>query len=231
MKKLLPIIAVFFLIAACKKSAIPLQSDNSISSLAADESEADINANAVRIGTQIWQTKNLDVSYYRNGDRIPQIKGGYNWGTTTKGAWCWYNNDSATYAATYGKLYNWYALNDPRGLAPLGWHIPSYAEWDTLVAFLGGKLVAGGKMKQTGTDHWFAPNTRATNKSGFTALPGGERGGHGSYNESFYANFWTSTEGGPLGFAYARSLSFSDGAVSDFINGKEEGYSIRCIKN
>src|ERR1035437_4904310 len=128
---------------------------------------------SVTICTQSWMLKNLDVSTYRNGDLIPEVTDGSAWSALTAGAWCWYNNDSATNASTYGKLYNWYAVNDPRGLAPTGWHVPSDAEWTTLSTCLGGNAVAGGAMKETGTTHWTSPNTGATNSSGFTGLPGG----------------------------------------------------------
>jgi hypothetical protein len=104
---------------------------------------------SVTIGTQIWSTKNLDVARYRNGDTIPQVANATQWGNLTTGAWCWYNNDSATYAATYGRLYNWYAVNDPRGLAPQGWRIPTEGDWVILADYLGGASVAGGKMKST----------------------------------------------------------------------------------
>jgi len=144
----------------------------------------------VTIGTQVWSSKNLDVATYRNGDPIPQVTDQTQWVALTTGAWCWYNNDSATYGATYGRLYNWYAVNDPRGLAPQGWHVPTYAEWITLTNFLGGYLVAGGAMKSvTG---WISPNTGATNSSGFTCLPGGQRSsvfGPEGYN----AYFWSSS--------------------------------------
>src|SRR5205085_6409714 len=117
----------------------------------------------------------LSVSTYLNGDTIPSITDPTIWASLTTGAYCYYNNDSTTYAATYGKLYNWYAVNDPRGLAPLGWHIPSDAEWTTLENCLGGSSVAGGAMKETGITYWLSPNTSATNSSGFTGLPGGYR--------------------------------------------------------
>jgi uncharacterized protein (TIGR02145 family) len=120
--------------------------------------------NFVFIHGQRWKTTNLAVSHYRNGDRIPQVKRTKDWRALTTGAWCWYNNDSAT-GAVYGKLYNWYAVNDPRGLAPTGWHVPSDAEWDTLITHLGGYYAfAGGRLKDTGTIEagtglWYAPNT------------------------------------------------------------------------
>jgi uncharacterized protein (TIGR02145 family) len=143
---------------------------------------------------KVWMRKNLDVRTYRNGDKIPHVKSKAIWDTLTTGAWCWYNNDSATGAA-YGKLYNWYAVNDPRGLAPTGWHVPSDAEWDTLSTFLGGDGYAGGKMKETGTTHWWDPNADATNSSGFTALPGGTRYYLGEFFDAGgYGYWWSSTE-------------------------------------
>ena len=102
-------------------------------------------AQNVVIGAQKWKSKNLDVAFYRNGDAIPQVTDDAEWAALTTGAWCYYNNDS-TLGKTYGKLYNWYAVNDPRGLAPRGWHIPSDAEWTTLETTLGGSSAAGWKM-------------------------------------------------------------------------------------
>ncbi len=111
----------------------------------------------VSICSQSWMTTNLDVYRYRNGDRIPQVKGGDAWKALTTGAYCYYRDDSATYAVVYGKVYNWHAVNDPRGLAPEEWHVPSDFEWNTLTRCLGGKDAAGGPMKETGTTHWPPP--------------------------------------------------------------------------
>lgn len=142
--------------------------------------------------------KNLNVSRYRNGDTIPQVKNAAEWAALSTGAWCWYKNDSAN-GRIYGKLYNWFAVYDPRGLAPAGWHIPGDAELTALTTFLGGELVAGGKMKSSGTIEagtglWHAPNTDATNSSGFTAFPGGYRNDDGSfYGIGGYGGWWSST--------------------------------------
>jgi uncharacterized protein (TIGR02145 family) len=109
------------------------------------------NAQTVTIGTQVWTTKNLNVTTFRNGDPIPQAKTDAEWkaaGENKKPAWCYYDNNAAN-GAKYGILYNWYAVNDPRGLAPVGFHIPTDSEWDALVTFLGGEDVAGKKMKST----------------------------------------------------------------------------------
>lgn len=139
-------------------------------------SVSDVDGNVyetVTICNQTWTKSNLNVSKYRNGDVIPQVQDATQWANLTTGAWCYYNNDTAN-GAVYGKLYNWYAVNDPRGLAPQGWHVPSDDEWTTLTTCLGGEAVAGGKMKEVGTAHWLSPNTGATDESGFAGLPGGK---------------------------------------------------------
>ena len=182
----------------------------------------------VKIGTQFWLKQNLNTSHYKNGDPIPEITSQSLWDGLTTGAWCWYNNDSATYAATYGKLYNWYAVNDPRGLAPEGWHIPSESEWLLLRNTLGGPVVAGGFLKEAGTVHWLSPNTDATNSSRFTGLPGGYRlGGFGALGTGFF--FWISTT--PP--AIRNTAIFYNMAQASLSNSytKADGYSVRCIKN
>ena len=148
--------------------------------------------NVVQIGAQLWTTENLTVSKYRNGDEIPQVNNYDEWNNLTTGAWCYYEN-SITNGAIYGKLYNWYALNDPRGLAPEGFKIPSDEEWNILINFLGGKDVAGGKMKPKGKKIWKNPNKDASNSSGFTGLPGGGRYNYDQYL-GYGGNWWTSTE-------------------------------------
>ncbi|MCX6159142.1 MAG: fibrobacter succinogenes major paralogous domain-containing protein [Ignavibacteriae bacterium] len=155
----------------------------------------DIDGNVyktVKIGNQEWMAENLNVGHYRNGDVIPQVQDDNEWENLRTGAWCYYENEKSN-GKTYGKLYNWYAVNDPRGLAPEGWHIPSDVEWNIIIDYLGGGDVAGGKMKAK--TKWESPNTGATNESGFTGLPGGLRG----YDGIFYyigktADFWSSSE-------------------------------------
>ena len=190
----------------------------------------------VQIGTQIWMTKNLSVSRYRNGDLIPQVSNPTQWANLTTGAWCYYANNSAN-GLVYGKLYNWYAVNDARGIAPLGWHVPSDAEWTTLVSYLGFADVAGGKLKaigtlQAGTGVWFTPNGASTNSSGFTALPGGyiADNGSGSFLLSKYGYWWSRTEFGSLR-AIARILNYTNGSVTNLEYFKDYGFSVRCIKD
>lgn len=195
-----------------------------------------IIANEVQIGNQIWMTKNLNVSRYRNGDPIPQVTNPTQWANLTTGAWCYYNNDLAN-GPIYGKLYNWYAVNDPRGLAPVGWHIPTDAEWTALTTFLGFTDVAGGKMKATGTLEsgtglWKSPNASATNSSGFSALPGGyiADNGSGFFLIDRYGYWWSTTEFGSLR-AIARILNYTNGSITTLEFFKDNGFSVRCIKN
>ena len=142
------------------------------------------NIETVVIGTQDWTKKNLNVSKYRNGDIIPEVKDPREWAKLTTGAWCYYNNDPKN-GAIYGKLYNWYAYNDPRGLAPEGFHIPSKTEWELLFSYLGGEKDAAGKLKST-KPLWATPNKEATNISHFSALPGGCRYEGGTNLISFF---------------------------------------------
>jgi uncharacterized protein (TIGR02145 family) len=182
------------------------------------------------IGSQVWMLKNLNVDHFSDGDSIREVTDPNEWATLKTGAWCYYNNDPAM-GAIYGKLYNWFAVNDSRGLSPKGWHIPTDEEWSTLVTYLGGESVAGGKIKETGTSHWFNPNTEATNESGFTALPGGRCYYNGAFdNIGFNSGWWSSTESSPSN-AWYRYLYCSSASVGRFNGSKESGFSVRCIKN
>jgi uncharacterized protein (TIGR02145 family) len=184
----------------------------------------------ITIGTQKWMGKNLDVVTYRNGDTIPQVTDAIKWGRLTTGAWCYYNNDAAN-GTKYGKLYNWYAVNDSRGLAPLGWHMPSDAEWTTLSTFLGGEVSAGGKLKELGTLNWQTPNKLATNDVGFSALPGGYHSGDGSfYYVGDIGSWWSATENSRTG-AWGRSLNYYNGTLGRDFYYKGNGFSVRCLKD
>jgi uncharacterized protein (TIGR02145 family) len=194
----------------------------------------DIDGNVyqtVTIGTQEWMAANLKVTHYRNGVAIPNVTDNSIWQGLPWGAYCDYNND-VNNVAVYGRLYNWYAAADSRNIAPVGWHVPSDAEWQTLVDFLGGGSVAGGKMKETGTAHWLSPNTGATNESGFSALAAGYRYFNGFFYGlgSYEAAFWSST-GYLSSYAWYRSLSRSSAQVLRNNDNKTGGYSIRCIKD
>jgi uncharacterized protein (TIGR02145 family) len=182
------------------------------------------------IGTQQWMEKNLDVVTYRNGDVIPQVTDASAWAALTTGAWCYYNNDVAN-GAIYGKIYNWYAVNDTRGLAPKGWHIPTDAEWTILTDKLGGITVAGGKMKSVGTTRWTTPNTLATNESGFTGLPGGSRDTNGAFYDVGLEGFWWSSSEGGTTYAYVRELFYSYGDANTYNFSRKYGFSVRCLRD
>lgn len=184
---------------------------------------------SVVIGTQTWMSKNLCVSHYRNGDKIPQVRNSAKWRTLTTGAWCWPNNDSLL-GAVYGKIYNWYAVNDPRGLAPRGWHVPADTEWTVLVNYLGGATVAGGKLKEAGTAHWWFPNTAATNSTGYTGIPAGNRYNTGDFLYlHIYGWCWTSTEENSL--AVYRRLNYNDAGVFRGAADKRDGFTLRCVED
>jgi uncharacterized protein (TIGR02145 family) len=186
---------------------------------------------SVKICIQIWKTKNLDVSTYRNGDSIPQVTNATQWSGLTTGAWCYYNNDSVM-GAIYGKLYNWYAVNDPRGLAPIGWHVPSDAEWTTVSTCLGDSAVAGA-MKETGTTHWLSPNVVGTYNSGFAALPGGYRSFDGVYSSpnGSVSYLWSSTEMINPVYAWCRSILYNDAGLMKGSLNKPCGFSVRCVRD
>lgn len=191
---------------------------------------AQVNPPAVKIGQQTWMKKNLSVSSYRNGDPIPEVKDPEAWQRLTTGAWCHYDNDPAN-DAIYGKLYNWYAVNDPRGIAPAGWHIATDEEWDILVKVLDGETIAGGRLKETGNVHWASPNSGATNSSGFSGLPGGFRDNSGLFDRNKNSCFWWTTTQFDRRSSWYR-LMWSQGP--DIVKGNynlEGGMSVRCIKD
>ena len=191
------------------------------------------NSSSINIGTQKWMTVNLDVVTYSNGDIIPQVTNATEWAGLSTGAWCYYNNDSSN-GAKYGKLYNWYAVNDSRGLVPQGWHIPTDAEWTTLSTFLGGDDLAGGKLKEVGTFYWQSPNSKATNESGFSALPGGFRDEFGRFLEVGKTGYWWSATNWYNTSAYAWNRGVShDGPANLFKGGndKKDGFSVRCLRD
>jgi uncharacterized protein (TIGR02145 family) len=193
----------------------------------------DIDGNVyqtVTIGTQVWMAENLKVTHYRNGDPVPNVTDGGTWSGLSTGAYCNYNNDTGN-VATYGRLYNWYGVADSRNIAPAGWHVASDAEWQTLVDYLGGSAVAGGKLKEVGTTHWNPPNTGATNESGFSALPGGYRSSNGYfYDMGSYAYFWSSTESYSY-YAWYRYLYYDYSQVSRHYDYKRYGFSVRCVRD
>lgn len=202
---------------------------------------SDIDGNVyktITIGNQTWMAENLKVTRYRNGDSIPNIIGcrpwqtlpsSYNWDSITSGAYCIYDDYPAFYSI-YGNLYNWYAVNDPRGLCPVGWHIPTFAEWNILADYLGGASVAVNKMKECGTEHWSGSNYAATNESGFSALPGGYR--HRTDYEKWSSEaYWWSSSGFNDTLAYCSVIPGSGNELYLYYSFKNSGFSVRCIKD
>ena len=187
----------------------------------------------MKIGYQIWMKKNLDIDRFKNGDKIPMAKTAEEWQRAAERkqpAWCYYNDD-VTNGEIYGKLYNWYAVNDLRGICPEGWHIASDNEWLLLTNYLGGLNTAGGKLKATKTNHWQVPNVGATNISGFSALPGGYRDFDGSFYFIGYKGFfWSSTKNNDE-YAWGRTLNNSNAGVNRYYYEMSLGASIRCLKD
>jgi len=191
--------------------------------------------NTVTIGTQVWMKENLKTTKYNDGTLISYITDNTAW-TTAGAAYCWYNNDATTYKATYGALYNWYAIdpanNGTKNVCPVGWHVPTDDEWTILITYLGGETVAGGNMKESGTTHWVTPNTGANNSIGFTALAGGYRFDvDGTFvHIDRYCDWWSSNAFG-ANYAWSYYLWYENTMALRGYAGKQYGASVRCIRD
>ena len=141
-----------------------------------------------------------------------------------------YGNDRTSYYPTYGALYNGYVIMTDK-LCPEGWHVPSNAEWGTLVDYLGGEGMAGNKLKEEGVNYWVGPNTWATNSSGFTALPGGLRYHDGLFSDFGFGGYWWSSTEKSTSQLYFWYLYYEDVKVFTFQNLKKNGFSVRCLKD
>lgn len=198
-------------------------------------SVTDIDGNVYKtivIGSQTWMAENLRTSKFQNGNTIPIVTDDTNWSNLTTGACCVYNND-VEYLPKYGKLYNWYAVSDSRNISPTGWHVPTDADWITLITYLSGESIAGGKLKETGTGNWISPNIGATNESGFSGLPGGTRRLNVNYMFDFvgaYGIWWSASESSSNG-ARSMYLACMEIKVYRFIYPKSNGLTVRCVKD
>lgn len=189
----------------------------------------------VTIGTHVWMVENLKTTKYNNGTDIPLVTDNIAWSNLTTPGYCWYDNNTSTYKTPYGALYNWYAVNTGK-LCPTGWHVPSEAEWTTLMNFCGPNQAVGNKLKEAGTTHWTSSphNGETTNETGFSALPGGLRYGYDPGTFRFIGStgeYWTSTE---YSTTIAKNSAFGafDGMVYIYkTSSKQSGYSVRCIKD
>lgn len=211
------------------KKSIQTVSKNPVKSLPSVEKKSNEDFESVTIGRQVWMAKNLNIDTFRNGDPIPHITSDKEWieyGEKGKPAWCYYDNDSAN-ADKYGKLYNWHAVNDSRGLAPVGCKIPSNEDWNCLTEFLGGEKVAGTKMKST---NGWNKNGVGSNESGFSGLPSGFRDNIGNFFLLGKTGKWWSSSKVDETNSFYSSLSHRNATlIMNFIN-KNQGAAIRCIK-
>ena len=183
----------------------------------------------VKIGNQTWMAENLRTTSYRNGNPITNITNPNEWdGNFSLGAWAHYNNDSQN-ENPYGKLYNGYAISG--NVCPVGWHVPTDAEWTELSDFLGGENVAGWKMKSIGTEYWQSPNTDATNESGFSGLPGGNRNINGTFGSIGEGGWWWSSTEYFNDYLYYRTVASWSGQIGGSHAYKKDGYSVRCLRD
>jgi uncharacterized protein (TIGR02145 family) len=189
-----------------------------------------LQGQGIMIGNLEWMSTNLDVTKFRNGDPIPEAKTPEEWQNARDNkqpAWCWYENDEAN-AKVYGVIYNWFAVNDERGLAPEGWHVATDEEWNRLTELMDGSEAAGNRLKSK--EGWFE-NGNGSDETGFHAIPSGFR----NYNGSFYVlgkgcYYWTADKNN-ASTAWYRFIYYSDSNVYRYNSNKGSGFSVRCVKD
>jgi uncharacterized protein (TIGR02145 family) len=214
--KLLTVIPAFFI------------AFSSISGQSVKDTDGNIYG-TVDIGKQVWMAENLKTTKYNDGTSIPLISDNKVWSKLKTGAYCWFNNEEEN-KEEFGALYNWYAV-DSKKLCPVGWHVPSELEIESLITFLGDQNIAGNKLKITGSEHWMTSLTIVTNDFQFSALPGGFRLYSGSFSEPRqYAVWWTST-GYQSTQAWNMGLYFNSSKLFNGHDIAQAGFSVRCIKN
>jgi hypothetical protein len=223
MKKTSLILGLIFsciMLLSCNNNSCKIQENNSISF-----------SSSVKIGDQVWMSKNLDVNTFRNGDVIPEVKTNEDWynaSISKKPAWCYYNNDPSN-GEKFGKLYNWYAINDSRGLAPIGWHIPSRSDWETLIDYLGGETVAGGYLK---TKDGRKNKVGSIVESGFSGLLSGYRYIGSSFGHVGEVAFWWSASDYLSTYVWCCGVYYPYDIArlsNDCVKGA--GLSVRCIQD
>jgi uncharacterized protein (TIGR02145 family) len=197
-------------------------------------SVTDIDGNTyktIQIGAQIWMAENLNAITFNDKTPIPFGKDATAWTALSTPGYCWYNYDSVS----YGALYNWYvvdaASNSGKNVCPSGWHVPDNTDWTALTTFLGGESIAGGKLKETGTQHWYSTDAASTNETGFTAIGAGYRYNNGVFNNiKRYSYWWSATKASSVN-AYYRNIIYSFDNVENSSSNKKSGFSIRCLKD
>ncbi len=210
-----------------------------VASLCPEQRISDVDGNTyftVGIGTQCWMKVNLKTTKYSNGISIEYPDDDTTAWQISTGAYAWYSNDSS-WKNFYGALYNWEAVNNTNPLCPVGWHVPSDSEWTTLTDFLGGVTIAGGKLKSTRTEpdpqpRWKLPNFGADNISNYSGLPGGSRTTAGTFigDIGIAGKWWSSSEQSSTD-AWMRRLNYGLETAQISSNDKQNGYSVRCIRD
>lgn len=200
-----------------------------------DDSDVIVDADGnvyktVVINSQVWMTENLKTTRYNDGTAILNYgTDNLGWQTNVTGAYSWYNNDIAN-KDIYGALYNWHTVNTDK-LCPVGWHVPTLAEWTALVDYLGGVDYGGGKLKEEGTDHWMSPNAGATDEYGFKALPGGYRYYYGDFTLTGNQGFWWCDTEIDADYAQIEYISYEGTDIFHYGIYKNYGVSVRCLKD
>lgn len=215
----------------CPVSVPPCPPSNNLNTSVTYGSMTDQEGNVyktVTLGTQVWMAENIKTGRYRNGDPIPNVTNDSSWSVLTTGAFSWYNHDSLTNHCRFGRLYNWYTCVDSRNLCPTGWHIPSEADWRTLIQFLGGDSLAGTKMKASAG---WSSNGNGTNTSGFSAVPSGFRAQSGAFlSIGEGSNFWSTAALNTIS-AWYQVLSYNTGNTVWLSHAKGNALSVRCVKD
>jgi uncharacterized protein (TIGR02145 family) len=207
------------------------------------ETVTDIDGNTykiVTIGTQQWMSVNLKTTRYNDGTPVPLITDYTEWFSLNTPGYCWYDNNEANNKETYGALYNWYAV-EPGKLCPTGWHVPTDDDWQILALYIdpdaeagfSESAVGGGKLKESGTKHWSAPNEGATDKYGFSALPGGYRLQYNDLNYTDINKFgvwWSSTESTDI-YSWVVDMGYNNAILYRYLGRKKDGHSVRCIRD
>ena len=186
----------------------------------------------IQIGNQVWMAQNLNVAHYRNGDPVSEFTDAATWEGLTAGGYSYYNNDTAS-AEVYGKLYNFYAVYDPRELAPAGWHIPTIQELEELINYCGGYWdTTAQALRETGTAHWSNMPLPGTNRTGFTGVGSGMRSWDGSFTGIRYTgDYWSSTDASDYYDMDAFTVNI-DGNIGWFGGAdKRNGMAVRCVKD
>jgi uncharacterized protein (TIGR02145 family) len=231
-KKILLLICPLAFVAAVFMLSSSFKNDKSLRIELNKDTVVDVDGNVyhtIKIGKQTWMVENLKTTKFNDSTSIPNEMNPGFWGKLKTPAWCWYNNTESNKDA-YGAFYNAYAILTGK-LCPKGWHVPTKAEWFTLIKYLGGETVAAGKMKETGTVHWITPNRDGSNTSGFTALPGGLRTDDGTFNYMGYFGYWWSAPEKDADVAWTCSIDCYGGEITSGDSFLMMGYSVRCIKD